>query len=741
MSVATNLLAANVSGIETDATGWTAGANTTRSQNTTRFYAGSKSLQLTATAAGTVSAVTAARVAVTAGDVLTAYAYFSNVVAASGRSTSVTVTWYSVVTGGTAISSVTTAGVTLPNSTAWMTPPPVLITTVPTGATYASVTVTATALTAGASVTVDAIMFGPPNLVAGNLMTYNDQGAEVDATGWQSLWQSAVGRSSAQSFEGWYSLTQTSGAAGVMRIGMVNAVPVTAGTEYFAYAWVYGPVTGAAIAVSVRYYDGTGAQVGVSSQNWTIPAASTWTRRAVIGTAPAGAVSARLVLEPTATASGETWLYDQMAILPAPRLPGNLLGYSAQSIETTGTDWTAAGGCTAARSTTRALEGVASLAITATGGDATATLASPVLVTARQGYRAVPSIYVPALATAPVVDVVYTWLNSGGATLGTSSVRWTMGTTAGWYAPIGSGVAPAGATGATVSLRFIAPTAGTVFFLDNVLIAAGGLGAIADPIPGAYGASISLQGLTTGGYTTWGLWRTMSDGSTTPVRGSSGDLTMETITSDVDIVEDYEAPLGVPVQYMVKLWTGSSYISSTSPAIVLPEPPVTDVVIKDPLQPARWTTAVVETLPDWQRAARQGINAVRGRARPIVISDVRSSRTGSITLVTETAEERDQLWWVLDTGSTLLIQWPSSWHESDMYVSVGDAGEAHIVPVAQYSDREWTAALTEVDRPFGGVVGSADRTWQDVLDDFADWGAVLAGADSWLDVLTGVRGS
>jgi hypothetical protein len=108
--------------------------------------------------------------------------------------------------------------------------------------------------------------------------------------------------------------------------------------------------------------------------------------------------------------------------------------------------------------------------------------------------------------------------------------------------------------------------------------------------------------------------------------------------------------------------------------------------------------------------------------------------------VTESAEERDQLWWVLDTGNTLLLQWPSSWHEPDIYVQVGDAGEAHPTPVATYADREWTAALTEVDRPVGGIVGSAGRTWQDVSDDNADWQAVLAGADSWLDVLTGVRG-
>lgn len=741
MTVSVNLLAANVSSIETDATGWTAGPNTTRSQNTTRFYIGTKSLQLTATASGTVSAVTAARVAVTAGDPASAFAYFSNVAAAAGRTCSVTVSWYPIVTGGTAMSTTTSSSSTLPNSTAWLTPPPTIITTVPAGARYADVTVTATGLTAGASVVVDAVAIGPPNLLTGTLLDYNTQGLEVDASGWQNVWQATITRDTTLSAEGWCSLKITATATGAIRAGMVNSVPVTAGVEYFGYAWVYAPLVGAVYNASVRWFDSSGTQLSVSTQTWTVGTALTWLRRAVIATAPTGAVSARLILEPVATTVGEVWYADQMALRVAPVLAGNLLGYSAQSAEVTSSNWTATSGCAVGRTTTRAWEGVASVAVTATGGDATVSLATPVPVTPRQAYKAVPYIYSPGLTPAPVVDIVYAWLNSSGATLSTSSVRWTLGTAVGWYAPIGSGVAPDGATSARVSLRFIGPPTSTVFDVDNVLIAPGGVGVIADPIPGTYGARVSLQGLTTGGYTNWGLWRVMPDGSTTPVRGATSDMTMMTIVGDVAVAEDYEAPLGTPVRYMVKLWTGSAYVSVTSAAVTLAAPPVTEVVIKDPVQPARWTTATVETLPDWQRAARQGVNVVRGRARPIVISDVRTSRTGSVTLVTETEEERDQLWWVLDSGATLLLQWPIGWHEADMYVSVGDAGAAHIVPSAQYADREWTAALTEVDRPVGGVVGSASRTWQNVLDGNADWSAVLAGADTWLDVLTGVRGS
>jgi hypothetical protein len=729
--------------METSAAGWTAGSNTSVALAASRSYVGVKSLGLTATTAGTVSAVTAARVAVTAGTVLTAYAYFANISVAVGRVATVTVSWYAAVTGGIALSTSTTAGVTLPNGTAWATPPPILIATVPAGANFASVTVTVTGLTTGDTVVVDGVALGPVPLIADSQMTYGDQGVEVDASGWTAVSNATLARDSTASMEGWWSLAITATASGDSTVQTAAAYTVTPGTEYFAFAWVYAPTTGQAWITQIDWLDSTGTVItGASaSQTWSGLAATTWTRCGVVAPAPAGAVTARLVLRPQSTTSGLMWLTDQSAFMPAPVIPGNLVRYAAQSAEISAADWSAVSGCTIARSTVRAWAGVASLAVTTTGGDATVRLTPTVPVTPRQAYETVPHIYSPGITPAQTVDIVYTWLDGVGATVSTTSVRWTLGTAAGWYAPIGSGVAPTGAVSAQVSLRFNGATAGKVFNVDEILVGQGGLGVVVDAVPDLYAARINLQGLTTGAYMYWGLWRQLPDGTTTPVRGSDADMTQETISADLDIVEDYEAPLGVPLLYRVKLWSDTtSYLDATSAPIVLPEPPTTEVIIKDPGLPARWTTAVVETLPDWQRSARQGVNQVRGRRSPIVISDVRMSRTGSVTLVTETGEERDQLWWLLDTGNTLLIQWPATWHERDMYVQVGDVTEAHAVSTAQYADREWTAALTEVDRPIGGIVGSADRTWQDVLDDNTDWLAVLASADTWLDVLTGVRG-
>jgi hypothetical protein len=75
-----------------------------------------------------------------------------------------------------------------------------------------------------------------------------------------------------------------------------------------------------------------------------------------------------------------------------------------------------------------------------------------------------------------------------------------------------------------------------------------------------------------------------------------------------------------------------------------------------------------------------------------------------------------------------------------MYVSVGDVQAAPVVDYAEFHDRTWTLPLTEVDRPIGGVTGSADRTWQTVASSGSTWAEVLAGATSWLDVYTGANG-
>ncbi|MEV4971963.1 hypothetical protein [Streptomyces scopuliridis] len=742
MSVTSNLLSANTSGLETDISGWTAGANTTLSWST-RFYSGAHSLGMTATAAGTARATTAARVPVVAGTVYTAYAYFALVVAAAGRSATVTVDWYSAVTGGTAISSSISNTTSLPNATAWATPPPILIATAPAGATYASVTVAVAGLSAGAVAAVDVISFGPPALLPENMLTYNTQGVEVDASGWQNLKNCALATSTADKVEGWLSLQVTATAVGDTQARTVASYAVTPGTEYYSYAWVKAPaVGGLEYRMEVWWYDATNTFISgtLITRSWT-PPASEWYRCAVIGRAPALAVTARVVLRPQASVAGEVWLFDQILFRAAPVISGNLIGYSAQGFEVTAEEWLPEQGCTISRDITRSWEGGSSLTILADGTtDPIVRMVTGVPVVPRQVYTLNPRLYHPAGPANRMIGLLFSWYDASGMLISTSQFRWILAGSSGWRSLTGSAMSPDGAVTMAAGVRWFDADVGTSFGLDQVLVARGGLGILVDPIPGEYAVRISLQGLTQGGYAYWGLWRMLqSDGSMTPLRGATEETAQTPITGDLAVVEDYEAPLGVPIQYYLKLWTTlPAYTSiTTEPPLILDEPPVTHVVMKDPLSPARRAAVMVGTLPDWQRTARQGVSQVRGRARPIVISDVRSAATGTMTLVTETDGERQRVKWLMDVGSTVLLQWPRTWGEDDVYVQIGDVTEKRATRYAEYGDREWDVPLIEVDRPVGVTVGSANRTWANVLSENFDWLAVFTARGSWLDVYTG----
>jgi hypothetical protein len=597
-------------------------------------------------------------------------------------------------------------------------------------------TITVTGLTAGAVIAADVMTLGQPTAWPGTLVPYTTSSCETDITGWGAYQNATLDRVSTDSWEGFYSLRITATAAGATRVQPIATVPVVPGQEYVALAMVKASAA-TSFNAELRWYDAGGVFISATPVTWSL-AAGTWTRVTVIDIAPSGAVGARIGLRPTASAGGQTWLCDQMGLMPAPLLPGTLLRYNAQGMEVDASAWTAVAGCTVERSTTLAVQGAASLRIVPTGAgpEATVQMTGTVPVVAGQAYRCAFWFYHGPVGQDVNLDVVFAWHSAGGSVVAEGTFRWVMASTAGWYTPVGSDVAPPGATSLRVTLRVLSPGALDFYHLDEVSLGAGGLGVVAEVIPGVYGAEISMQGLTVGGHTHYGLWRIRDDGAITAVRGEAGDMVAVPITGDLAVAADYEAPLGVPVRYLLRAFTGADYLRSTSRPVVLPEPAVTDIVVKDPTQPIRQATLTVAALPDWTRSARQGVHQISGRARPIIITDVRMSRTGSMTVVTATQDEIQRLWWLVEQGSTLLVQWPSTWGESDTYVQVGDVSEAHIVQWADYTDRTWTLALTEVDRPVGGLTGSAARTWADVSTENLDWLHVLMRYASWLDVYT-----
>jgi len=103
-----------------------------------------------------------------------------------------------------------------------------------------------------------------------------------------------------------------------------------------------------------------------------------------------------------------------------------------------------------------------------------------------------------------------------------------------------------------------------------------------------------------------------------------------------------------------------------------------------------------------------------GRQNAVVLSRSRSGREGSLTVWTQSDDERESLRFLMATGNVLLWQSAPGMGEPDVYASVGQTSFPRVSAYAPESWREWQLPLTEVDRPTGGTMGSATWTVRDV---------------------------
>ncbi|MEU0940292.1 hypothetical protein [Embleya sp. NPDC005971] len=737
VGIISNLLPVDDAGLEGSIGTWTAGSNTTVARVTSQALAGVASLRLTSTAAGAMSAATA-KVAVAASTTYEAFTFGANVAAASGRIISLRVDWYT--SGDVFISSsTTTTPATLPNSTAW-TGPVVLVAASPATAAKASVAVLVTAgITAGSQAVVfDSIGLGLPTSVAGDVLPYNTESAEMDPAGWTGTTNASVSRVAGGVYEGAYCLGATSTTAASMTVTTAARAPVTAGTQYEVAFRLVPPAVGRTVVWEARWYDAltSGTLLATSTRTVTAQQTVVWERWALVATAPVGATHVEVRLRPTAGASSEAWYFDQIAVRPTSvaLVAGNLLSYAMQSVEVDASGWQAAGNCTIAQSAPAdpSFADGRSLKVTVTAvGQARVEAVSLVPVTAGLYYVAKQWHYGVA---AHQVWTDIDWYAADGTTyLGHGFPDQDAASTAGvWRSNSVGRLAPAGAAYARVVSLPQASTAGQVFFLDSLSLVQTAPPYILTPSQDTASVTIQITGIPHPTAIT--LSRVDPDGSRHPVRAMGGDAVALATTGATMIFEDYEAPLGVLVHYEYS-WSGGS-TSTTS--VTVPPPDRSMLWLKDPGQPARNVCLLAATTSAWSRKVDRGVYPVRGSRMPVVVSDTRMSREGSVAVYTRDADEQAALDWLLDTGATLLLQ---GLNLGSVYVSVGDSDDAPVDNDGSDPWRLWTLPITEVDRPIGGMAGTAGRTWQDVYNNYATWQDVFDAYETWLGVLTGVEGT
>jgi hypothetical protein len=737
-----NLLSITTESIDPNTSGWTPKLNCTLVKGTGGRN-GDGCLAVKSVAAGEMQARTVSSYPVVSGTVYEAFADTAGVVGER-----IGIRWQNAVGWEISITwSLTTTG----SSSGWHRV--AVAGAAPAGAAQAQVVLSSTETGAAVNHYWENVYLGLPIRTLGNLLPFNTESSEVDATGWAAVVNASVTRqvpvinwSVTNYLAGGHCLSLTAVAAGNASILAVDRPTVTPGQEYLAYAYLQPPTIASTCWIELRFYDSNGNQIGATRSTLAPPTPATGMyRQRVSATAPATAATCSLAAGLDGASAGQVLRLETVVITAAPELQtGTVVPYADGSFEQGIGAWTVtAGVATLARTTPwgySAHDGSYSLAVTSSTATASTVRSGRYPVTAGLNWRA-QAITHPDAGTWSSVVVRIRWYDASDVDLGASTGTTYSLPGSSWYGMSSDGEAPAGATQAAVELVVTASATSSVLHVDGVALwQVLPLTAVAAHSDDGY-ATLTLRELSLDHTIT--VQRVAADGTRALVRGASGLIDRQAITSDLLILEDHEAPFGTPFHYAITFYDtgGASAGTRSSATVTLTLADPNEAWLKDPSMPQRNMRVLVRRAPDWQRPIEQSQFVIRGRRNKVVLSGRRQGREGDLVVITRSDEEQKALDLLVDSGRVLLWQTAPGAGVTDMYVSVAQTTEARIGPLAREEWRAWTLPMTEQDLPVTtGVNGAAGRTWQDVLTEFVTWQDVLDTYATWEDVLLDRRG-
>ncbi len=263
------------------------------------------------------------------------------------------------------------------------------------------------------------------------------------------------------------------------------------------------------------------------------------------------------------------------------------------------------------------------------------------------------------------------------------------------------------------------------FSLPEDLSGHPGLTIVATPDVATASVALIVEGIhTSATYIT--IVRNDPDGATRTVR-SAGHL----LTGGATIValSDFEAPLRGTVTYTVTPDFG--YPVSSDPVTL--ETPLDEHWLKNVAQVAQSVRIEVADMSSVRRPARALARYdVLGRANPVIISDVRGGRTGTMVLTTYDANDAAALRSLFTTGYPLLFQAPYEMDFADLFFVASDVEERRLT-YGTSPMRQFTVPWAEVDAPAGDLITGVN-SWAQVAQ-FGTWQNVMDKRGTWLDVL------
>jgi hypothetical protein len=245
------------------------------------------------------------------------------------------------------------------------------------------------------------------------------------------------------------------------------------------------------------------------------------------------------------------------------------------------------------------------------------------------------------------------------------------------------------------------------------------------------GAVVVSLTIPAGATKVW-LRRVSPSGEDVYVRGVQ-DLTV--VPSTELLIFDFEAPLGVNLDYFAKCGnaSGESSTTETTESITVTSSPDDNPWIVDVGQPNNSQPILVEALAELSYAVPVGVHKVIGRRAPIVLSDIAGLPTFELAFATLTDAERENARATLGNGIPFLLRSPPEQGVGNMYISVLTWVEGRPSRIALHEERRFKVTCQQVDRPDPKLVVPVTMisSYLTVRDGFADYAAVKAQRSSY----------
>ena len=169
-----------------------------------------------------------------------------------------------------------------------------------------------------------------------------------------------------------------------------------------------------------------------------------------------------------------------------------------------------------------------------------------------------------------------------------------------------------------------------------------------------------------------------------------------------EVVVDYESPNGGSVTYRVRsvTWYATDSTATSDWTTVSGSSWSSDYWwLKHPDDLTQNIAVDLRSFQSQQRPARQSVKQPLGRDDVVVTSDTRSPESGTITIRIPDDDTRDAVQAFASTPGAILLQPPTTHHEPDRWVILGDEETTRLVDKSWADERDITYPWTAVTRP------------------------------------------